>query len=130
MSDRPAQRPEGELIAKAQKRARLSNREAAKRAGISEARWRHIISGYRSEAGQHVPVSGPADTIARMAQVVGATPEQLAEVGREDAAEAFREIVPPQEPGLVPMTRDELIARANDLMTEAQEYLRRARETG
>ena len=90
MSDRPDQRPEGRLIAAAQKRARISNREAAPRAGISEARWRHIVSGYRSEAGHHIPVRAPADTLAQMARVVGVTPEELAEAGRNDAADALR----------------------------------------
>jgi transcriptional regulator with XRE-family HTH domain len=93
MGNRPEQRPEGRLIGLAQKRSRLSQRQAAKRAGMSEARWRNIVSGYQSvSAGVYIPVRGPAETVARMAQVVGVTPKQLAEAGREDAAEELRDL--------------------------------------
>lgn len=91
MSERPSPPAEAELIATAQKRSRLSNRKAAKRAGMSEGRWRQIIQGYQTVSGVHVPVRAPADTLARMAHAVGGVaPEQLAVVGREDAAEELR----------------------------------------
>lgn len=132
MEDRPEQQPEGRLIALAQKRARLSQREAARRAGMSEARWRNIVSGYQTvSAGVHAPVRGPADTIARMAQAVGVTPENLGAVDREDAAEILRELLAEaaqkSEPNPEEMTRDELIAKAEELMAKAHDYLRRAR---
>lgn len=93
MTDRPEQLPEGRLIALAQKRARLSGREAARRAGMSEGHWRAIVSGSRSiSKGNWVPVGAPADTLARMAEAVGATPEQLEAAGRADAAEELREL--------------------------------------
>lgn len=99
MDDRPEQRPEGRLIAVAQKQARLSQREAARRAGMSEARWRNIVSGYQTvSAGMHAPVRGPADTIARMSQVVGVTAEQLIAAGRDDAATELRDLPPLPEP--------------------------------
>lgn len=94
MTDRPEQRPEGRLIAVAQKRPRLSNREAAQRAGMSEGHWRAIVSGSRSMGKDlWMPVRAPADTLARMAQVVGVTPEQLDDAGREDAAEELRALI-------------------------------------
>ncbi|MBT2453334.1 hypothetical protein [Streptomyces sp. ISL-86] len=65
----------------------MSARKAASQAGLSDARWRQIVSGYQSVSGAHVPVRAPAETLARMAQVVGVSPEQLAEAGREDAAQ-------------------------------------------
>jgi len=100
MSERPEQRPEGTLIGRAQKRSRMSQREAATRAGISEARWRNIVSGYQTiSAGQYAPIKGPADTVARMAQVVGVTAEELADAGeREDAAQELRALPPLEEP--------------------------------
>jgi hypothetical protein len=73
----PAQRPEGALIEQVReaRAPRLSIRAAA------------IVSGYQSAgAGQYITVVGPAETIARMAKVVGVTAEQLMEAGREDAA--------------------------------------------
>jgi hypothetical protein len=70
--------------------AKLSAREAARRAGISEGRWRQIAGGYQVvSAGVYAPVRGPAETLARMAAVVGVTPAQLTEAGRPDAARAL-----------------------------------------
>jgi len=45
--------------------AKLSAREAARRAGISEGRWRQIASGYQVvSAGVYAPAHGPAGTLA------------------------------------------------------------------
>ncbi|MEU6952113.1 hypothetical protein [Streptomyces sp. NPDC045714] len=38
------------------------------------------------------PTTAPAKTLAHMARVVGVQPQQLADAGREDAAEILREI--------------------------------------
>lgn len=92
MSEHPDPPPEGVLIQTALERMRpkLSVRAAAPRAGIGEARWRQIVKGYVTVSGTDVPVAGPAETVARMAQVVGVTPDELAAAGREDAAEELR----------------------------------------
>jgi transcriptional regulator with XRE-family HTH domain len=94
MTTKPDPQPEGKLITDARKRARLSGREAARRAGISEGRWRQIVNGYMVVTkGVYSPVVGaPAETIARMAQSVDVTPEQLASVDRPDAAEELRRL--------------------------------------
>jgi transcriptional regulator with XRE-family HTH domain len=94
MTTKPEPQPEGKLITDARKRARLSGREAARRAGISEGRWRQIVNGYMVVTkGVYSPVVGaPAETIARMAQSVDVTPEQLERVGRPDAAEELRRL--------------------------------------
>lgn len=97
MTDRPPQPPEGQLIAAALKRMKMSQREAARRADISEGRWRQIVNGYQTVSGSHVPVRGPADTVARMAHVALITPEQLEDAGRPDAAEELRQITPPPQ---------------------------------
>ena len=90
MAQRPAPPPWGVLMTKALVRAKLSAREAARRAGISEGRWRQIASGYQVvSAGVYAPVRGPAGTLARMAAVVGVTPAQLRRAGRTDAARAL-----------------------------------------
>lgn len=73
---------------------RLSGREAARRAGISETRWRQLESGVIRVKGTDYPEMAPAETLARMAQAVGATPEELAGAGRKDAA-AILEKLPP-----------------------------------
>jgi transcriptional regulator with XRE-family HTH domain len=94
MTTKPDPQPEGKLITEARKRARLSGREAARRAGISEGRWRQIVNGYMVVTkGVYSPVVGaPAETIARMAQSVDVTPEQLESAGRADAAEELRKL--------------------------------------
>ncbi|MFD6128681.1 hypothetical protein ACFWC2_14225 [Streptomyces diastaticus] len=61
-------------------------------AGISDARWRQIVTGYQTVGGTYIPVRAPADTLARMAQAAGATAHELADAGREDAADALREL--------------------------------------
>lgn len=122
MTERPEQRPEGRLIGIAQKRPRLSNREAAGRAGMSEGHWRAIVSGSRSMGKDlWMPVKAPPETLARMAQVVGVTPEQLAEAGREDAAEALRALPPPEggpsEPTVAKLAAE--VARLTALVEKA-----------
>jgi transcriptional regulator with XRE-family HTH domain len=87
MPTRPAPPPWGALITAALRQAGLSAREAARRAGLSEGRWRQITSGYQVvSAGSYAPVRGPAATLARMAAVAGITPAQLEQAGRADAA--------------------------------------------
>jgi transposase-like protein len=101
MSERPEPPPEGALITQAleSKRPKLSVRAAAPRAGIGEARWRQIVKGYQTVSGTDVPVRAPDDTLARMAQVVGVTPEQLIKANRPEAAEELRNLPPLEEPG-------------------------------
>jgi hypothetical protein len=87
MPERPAPPPWGALITTALAREGLSVREAARRAGLSEGRWRQITGGYQIVSpGVYASVRGPAATLARMARVVGVTAEQLSEAGRDDAA--------------------------------------------
>lgn len=82
--------PEMELVERLRKSIRpaLSVRKAATSAEISEGRWRSLAKGvHQVSKGQAIPTRAPADTLARMANVVGAKPEQLREVGRDDAAD-------------------------------------------
>lgn len=66
---------------------------------MSEAHWRQIISGYESlGGGQYREVHAKPETLARIAQVIGITPDQLVKVGREDAARALEEITPEPAP--------------------------------
>lgn len=88
--------PEARLIERLRKDLvpPLSMREAARRAGISVATWTQNEQGYRKVT-QHVviPITATAEKLARMALVVGATPEQLREAGREDAAVMLAKII-------------------------------------
>lgn len=122
MNERPEPPPEGRLIALAQKRARLSGRKSASRAGMSEGHWRAIVTGARSIAsGTWVPVRAPAETLARMARVVGVTPEQLDEAGRPDAAEELRAIDGPP----TGETFDEVMDDAERMLAAVAEKLLR-----
>jgi hypothetical protein len=92
MDERPAQPPEGRLIAEALERSGLSIREASRRARLSYGRWRQITSGVQNVSpGEWARVTGPARTVARMAAVVGVTADQMAAAGREDVAVIIRD---------------------------------------
>ncbi len=91
MSERPLPPPEGSAITAALKKSGLSAREAARRASISEGRWRQIASGYQNpRSGVYIEVTAPAETLARMARVVKLAPEAMEAAGRADAAEVMR----------------------------------------
>ncbi|MER6630116.1 helix-turn-helix transcriptional regulator [Streptomyces sp. NPDC000987] len=91
----PPPPPEAVLLKEALQRKRLSGREAARRAGVSDTWWRNITRGYQTVSGTAVAVRGPADTVARMAQVIDVTADQLRNAGREDAAEALERLAAP-----------------------------------
>lgn len=122
MNERPDPSPEGRLITETLRhlRPKMSQREAARVAGMSDARWRQIVSGYQMVSGQPVAVTAPAETIARMAQVVGATPEQLEQANRKDAAEELRKL-----PDLDPQARQEpTVAEVLDRVNELARIVR------
>jgi transcriptional regulator with XRE-family HTH domain len=87
MTERPDPPPWGALITAALAREGISAREGARRAGLSEGRWRQITGGYQVVSpGVYAEVRGPAGTLAKMAAVAGVTPAELLAAGREDAA--------------------------------------------
>jgi len=95
----PEQRPEGRLLAEifVRRVPKISQREAARRAGISETRWRQIVQGYQQlQDGVRAPVTAPADTLARMAFAVGASEAELTAAGRADAAQSLAELAQPR----------------------------------
>jgi transcriptional regulator with XRE-family HTH domain len=79
--------PEGLLLEQARERMDISQNEAGRRAEISGTRWRQVVN----EKAADMTSSRGVKTLARMAAVVDVTPDQFAEVGREDVAEALRE---------------------------------------
>lgn len=97
MTEHPATPPEGKLIRSALAAQGISQREAARRAGISETRWRQIVSGYQAVGGEKATFRSPDDTLARMAFVVAVSPDALQGAGRPEAAKALRELVAEQE---------------------------------
>jgi len=124
----PTQLPEGELIERLRKAMvpKLSVRSAAKEAGFSASRWTQIVQGYKQEtAGLRVPVRAPADRLAQMARVVGATADQLRAVGRDDAADDLVRLQLGR--GLRQLIPDESRTPHDDLFRQAEDQLRLAR---
>jgi hypothetical protein len=122
MSQRPDPPPLGAALAAALAGSGLSARQAARRAGISEGRWRQISGGYQViRPGVYAPVRGPATTVARMAAAAGLSAAQLRTAGREDAARALEGRA---SSGQVLELRDELLARISSLdCDQARELL-------
>lgn len=90
--EKPEQRPEGRLLAEALKRSKLSARKAAALAGMSDGRWGQIVRGYQTMGDAvYAPVRAPAETLARMAQVVGLTHEDFVGV-RDDVVEQLLDL--------------------------------------
>jgi transcriptional regulator with XRE-family HTH domain len=120
MVERPDPPAWGVLITAALRAAGISAREAARRAGISEGRWRQICGGYQVVSpGVYAQVRGPAATLARMATVAGVTPEQLTAAGRDDAARVMLRQQEEERPA-----GDEMLARIRAMDTDqARELL-------
>lgn len=97
-AEQPSQRPEGKIIQEALKADGRSIRQVAPLAGISDARWRQLVKGsMQVSPGVHRPEIAPALTLARMADVVGVSADQLREAGRDDAAQALEKLREPAE---------------------------------
>lgn len=67
----PSTWPLGEYLR--EQRGKMSIREAARRADISESRWRQVEAGYQRMAGGiEVPVHPRAETVAAMCRAISA----------------------------------------------------------
>jgi len=78
----------------------LSRRQAAARAGISPSQWSDVERGSkRAGPGIVIPVQATAETLAKMAAAIGATADQLAAAGRDDAADQLRSATRQQQLG-------------------------------
>ncbi|AUI63000.1 helix-turn-helix transcriptional regulator [Amycolatopsis sp. BJA-103] len=62
----------GTLLRRARTRLKLSGREAARRAGISESRWRQLETGTQpSDSAEPAAVGTTPETVLKVAKVVG-----------------------------------------------------------
>ncbi|MGY4101998.1 helix-turn-helix domain-containing protein [Nocardia sp. R16R-3T] len=59
-----------DLIRTARERAGLSKRAAARRARISEGRWRQLENGYEEARGHRTPANATRATLVRIAEAV------------------------------------------------------------
>lgn len=87
------------LIERARLASGTSVRTAARRAGISEGRWRQIAKGYQQVTKEvRAPVRAPVETVARMALAVGLTPDAFE--SEPEVAASMRSASPlPSAPG-------------------------------
>jgi len=100
VDDRPMQQQEGKLLQARLEADGRSIRQIAAQAGMSDARWRQIVKGSMSIPGGGVTqVIAPPATLARMATVLGITPDALREAGRDDAAESLELMNEPVKQG-------------------------------
>lgn len=87
--------PEARLLKRARdawQPRKLSMREAAAKAGVSETTWRHTEAGAEPRGSQRFPYKAGDSTLARMARAVRLTPEALRSAGRPEAAAVLQEI--------------------------------------
>jgi transcriptional regulator with XRE-family HTH domain len=98
----------GELLERAREGLGLSVREAAKRAQISEGRWRQVAKGAQRIGDQDIPVNPRRGTVISMARAVGVAENEALHAAGFDAAEhelleSFerptpRQLKPPADP--------------------------------
>lgn len=83
--DKPVPPPEAELIAERRQARipRLSQRRAARLAGISPQSWANVESGRKViGAGIVLPWKGTPDMLARMSVIAGVAPDELRELAK------------------------------------------------
>lgn len=117
--------PLGELFetARQAKRPKLSQNAVAKAARTSSTTYRRVIAGVSRFGGQDIPFEGSAETVARIALVLGVTPEQLEEVGRAEVAQELRLLREGE-----PAARDRQVEQAEADLDNARHSAHRAAE--
>ena len=73
------------MLEGARERLGISGREAARRANITEARWRQVVTGVQTRGGQRIAVNPRALTIVAMAMAVEVEPAEALAVAGHDA---------------------------------------------
>lgn len=108
----------GAYLERHREQAGLSKRAASRAAGISEGRWRQVVTGVQKAGGGiEVPVNPTARTVIGMATAVGADQsEALGLAGLTAPAP-----VEPQ-PGLAAASNDELLAEVRRRMEGGQSW--------
>jgi hypothetical protein len=109
-------------------RGGMSKREAARRAGISEGRWRQVVTGkQKAGGGVVVPANPRRETVIAMARAVGADAnEALRRAGMSPSqAETFWRV--PDAPVEISAVA-EAILHDTELIEEARQHLLRQYE--
>jgi transcriptional regulator with XRE-family HTH domain len=91
----PAPPPEALLIRTAREAAGMTAAQAAAatNGAVSATYWRDVERGHGGRRGKQAPARASARLLAAMAEITGATPDQLKKAQREDAARVLEEIL-------------------------------------
>jgi transcriptional regulator with XRE-family HTH domain len=81
----PPLTPLGKLLEDARKVLGLSKREAARRSGYSEGRWRQVVTGLQNTKDVNTPSNPKSSTVAAMARAVGVDVDEALRVAGLDA---------------------------------------------
>lgn len=88
----PSLPPLGALLENARTHLKISKREAARRAGISEARWRQVVTGLQNTRDRGTPSNPRAVTVAAMARAVDLDPDEALRVAGLDPLPHARQV--------------------------------------
>jgi transcriptional regulator with XRE-family HTH domain len=112
--------PHGAILEDARESRGIKKRDAARRAGISEALWRQYVTGVRSVArGVTMPVSTTKESLRKMANAVGADPVEVLRAAGHDVKD--------EEPS--PLSPLEM-ASDDELLTEIRRRFHRSHQRG
>lgn len=135
VNDTPADWPLGPALKKARDTVGLSQRAAAKIAGISEGRWRQLEKGYQESRGVRIPIGTTPKTVAAAALAVKwdvGEALHVAGFNYDDVAAEIEQDREPDEPTIMelqasPQTRlpvPQLLAFLNDIAALLDEAAR------
>jgi transcriptional regulator with XRE-family HTH domain len=113
----PIPPPEAQLIHdRREAPPKMSKRQAADRAGLSEGRWRQLENGGYKRRGRWSEEIAPPPTLAKMARAVGVTEDELRALGKDDAAAELAALppLPPAGESAEDLFRQYLQAREED----------------
>lgn len=84
--------PIAQTIENYRKAEGVSVRSAAKKASLSEGRWRQIAKGYQQATKEvRIPVNAPTETLVRMALALHMTPYNFSGLDSSPEVDAFRD---------------------------------------
>ncbi|MDK8889213.1 helix-turn-helix transcriptional regulator [Corynebacterium ulcerans] len=113
--------PAGRLLQAAREQKGLSKRDAAKRAGISESRWRQIECGWKKTNGELIETRPTSLNLVKCAKAVGASPDNIlvaAGMKRAPATKATRDDLHAVVDTLTPSEVTAVLAFISGIQTE------------
>jgi len=112
--------PLGELLERA--RGPLSKREAARLAGISEGRWRQVVTGVQKAGGMEIPANPRRKTVIAMANAVRADIDEALRLAGFEPAPADTTRTADDRDAMISDVA-EAIRRDTALIEEARQHL-------